>query len=157
MSKVGKKGWYFMSNVVVPLAVNPVSYSLVAGNKGDISNRAKCAGAQFVNQAKGIAGLTAVGAGATLLTRATLKSPSLTKNVAKAVDWLLKKLPSSKVVSKLLSESPKTKAVGYIVALAASAAAYIAAKTIYKAGQIDQKYTDRATWEERTKAVFDNA
>ena len=143
-----------MLNVGFP-PVNPVTYSIVAKDKGDISNRFKCAGAQLVNQAKGVAGLTLVGAGTTAVAYGVSKSSKIAGAIAKGIDVILKKLPSNKVVNKLLSATPKMKALGLVASAAAPVVAYIAAKTVYKAGQIDQKYTDRAIWEAKTKEVFD--
>ena len=140
---------------VGPFAGSPVTYSLVASDKGDISNRLKCAGAQFVNNAKGVAGLALVGAGTTAAAYGIDKSSKIAGAIAKGIEIILKKFPSNRVVNKLLSASPKMKAFGLVASVAGAVLAYIGAKTIFKAGQIDQKYTDRAIWEARIKAVFD--
>lgn len=47
-------------------------------------------------------------------------------------------------VKKILNASAKTKAFAAIAALALPVLAYITHKHAYKAGQIDQKYTDKA-------------
>ncbi len=149
-----KKGRLFMSNYL-GYSVAPAIYPLVAENKGDITNRVNCAGAQFTNNLKGgltVAAAYGAGAGAGYL---ALKNPGVTSKIAQGITKVLKKLPDCKFVQTLVKASPKVKVLGAIAGVTTMVVSYIAGKTIFKAGQIDQKYTDKATWENKVKNVFD--
>lgn len=135
--------------------VSPTIYPMVAKDKGDISNRAKCAGEQFTNGVKGALAAAAVygaGAGAGYV---AMKKPGITSKIAAGITKVLKKLPNNKFVQKLVDASPKAKVLGVIGAITSVALSYVAGKTLFKTGQIDQKYTDRATWENQVKKICD--
>ena len=135
--------------------VSPTLYPFVAQDKGDISNRAKCAGAQLVNNLKGSAQVAVVAGVSTGAGYLACKNPTVTSKIADGITKVLQKLPNSKIVQKLASASPKAKVLGVIAGAATMALSCIVGKTIFKAGQIDQKYTDKATWENKVKNVFD--
>lgn len=91
-----------------------------------------------------------------------IKSNKIAQNVTKTVKGASSKLAKgSKSITKSISEkfpklldkisklSPKTKALAVVLGAGAIAAGHIRNKHYYKMGQIDQKYTDRATVEKR--------
>ncbi|MBR1460379.1 hypothetical protein IJ596_01930 [bacterium] len=130
-------------------------YPLVANDKGDISNRLKCTKEQMTNRAKTFLQLGLVSAGSSAASYGVFKSSIASKAIAKVVDKALGILPKTTVVQKILNASPMTKALGVVGAISMSLLAHIITKSVYKAGQIDQKYTDRAKMEAKTKDVFD--
>ena len=66
---------------------------------------------------------------------------------------LYKKDPSA-IIHKLSRVPMKSKIVYPIVLAASALVGYITHKHIYKAGQIDQKYTDKAKLEKSTKEAI---
>lgn len=60
-----------------------------------------------------------------------------------------------KFVQKLKGLSGKAKALLPLIALGGLAISYITSKHLYKKGQIDQKYTDKAKVEQRQKETLD--
>lgn len=160
--------------------VGGVFTPLVAKDKGDISNRGKCAGAQLVNNAQTLAADTVVIGGAAATAKAATKSAKFMRTLTKAFDkfvigcanmkngikGLFTRVPmpvaktySSKQIpefaKKLLKLSSKQKAAALIAIPASLLVNYFGLKNIYKKGQIDQKYTDRAKVENHTKNVLD--
>ncbi len=150
--------------------------------KGDFSNRAKCTGDQMGNTLKG--GLkqaaTLTGSAATA---ACVAKPSFFKEAFQAVKQNglgglfksnknpsipVKALPSTAVTKTLKPIAPKTNVLGSVVkaiskskpaqailAVGALATAMIGLNTVFKSGQIDQKYNDRAAIEKASKNALD--
>lgn len=145
-----------MTSFLTQAVCGPVIGSLVAKDKGDASNRTKCAGAQLVNNAKTMGQTALVGGGVYAAARTFVKHPN-TKIVKagantfnKIIDMI--KLPkSSKFVQKLLKMPGWGKALTLVALPAMMLVNYIGAKHLYQMGQIDQKYTDQAKIEENTK------
>lgn len=130
---------------------------MVDGTKGSLTNRAECAKEHFKNNFQkhltyGVIGGT---------TAAAILMPKVTNNVAefigKGFGKILRNLGSKIAKSKIAQSIIKnpTKAGKY--ALIATGMGIIL-KTVqdhaYKAGQIDQKYTDSAAIESQTKRVI---
>ena len=65
-----------MTSFSTQAVCGPVIGSLVAKDKGDASNRTKCAGAQLVNNAKTMAQTALVGGGVYGAARAFIKHPN---------------------------------------------------------------------------------
>lgn len=139
--------------------------SMLSKDKGDISNKMSCATKQGVNNLKfsGGAVLTLGTTGGLMYLAA--KKPNeigkpfamLTDGVTKLCDKLFKKVKfenGDKLIGKLKSLSPKAKALGAIAAIGLPAFAYIRNKWIYKMGQIDQHYTDKAKLEKHSNAIL---
>lgn len=145
-----------MTSFSTQAVCGPVIGSLVATDKGDVSNRTKCAGAQIVNNAKTMGQAALVGGGLYAAARTFKKAPNSkvvhagAKVFNKIIDVI--KLPkSNRFVDKLLKMPNSAKAFGLVALPALMLLNYIGAKHLYKMGQIDQKYTDQAKIEENTK------
>lgn len=154
-----------MTNYASQMVVGPGLSPFVSKDKGDFSNRANCAGAQFANNLKTLAQDVVVLGGALGGIKLASKSDKFAKPFAKITDGfaklnqtLVKKLYKTNVtptwIRKLKGLSPKTKAMGAIAALAISAVSYISCKHLYKMGQIDQKYSDKAAIEKHQNSVL---
>lgn len=145
-----------MTSFSTQAVCGPVIGSLVAKDKGDASNRTKCAGAQLVNNVKTMGQAALVGGGVYGAARTFTKHPNskVVQTGAKIFDKIINvtKLPkSNKFIDKLLKMPGKAKAFVLIALPALLAVDYIRSKHLYKMGQIDQKYTDQAKIEENTK------
>ncbi len=130
-----------------------VAQPIVAKNKGSIDNRLECAGSQIKNNVittakMGLTAGTAFGA-----TYAVAKSPKLANAAHKGMKWVQTTMMKNKhtagiakSVTKMLSKLPTAGKFGVIAAaIAAPILAITAANGIYKSGQIDQLYTDKAS------------
>lgn len=130
----------------------PVVGSMVGTDKGDFSNRTKCAGAQLKNNLT--TGLTSaavgVAAGTGILYAA--KSPRRLVKIAQAFDKVAKKILPKNVNLKNISKKSKIAMVIGLPLLAISS--YISGRHLYKMGQIDQKYTDRAKLREHQQDIL---
>lgn len=152
--------------------------SLVGKDKGDISNRGQCAGSQILNNVKTLAADTVVIGGAAATATAAKRSPKFMQKLANGFDKMVKALhpvkkrnvnligESGKVfktfevsrgqkAEKLLKMASKNKAIAMIALPATMLISYFTYKNIYKSGQIDQKYTDKAKIEKHQKNVLD--
>lgn len=145
-----------MTSLSTHAVCGPVIGSLVAKDKGDASNRTKCAGTQLVNNVKTMGQTALVGGGVYAAARTFAKHPNTkvvqagAKIFNKIIDVI--KLPkSSSFVNKLLTMPSYAKALALVALPAVMLVNYIGAKHLYKMGQIDQKYTDQAKIEENTK------
>ncbi len=136
-----------MTAFITQATFGPVIGSMVSGDKGNFSNRTKCAGSQLVNNLSTTAQGAAVFGGGYLATKAIAKSPKAMSTVVKVFDKVVSKLPQSKV-AKLLNLPGRTKLLAFAALPAILLLNYIAGKHIYKMGQIDQKYTDKAKLEQ---------
>ena len=156
---------------------------LVAKDKGDLSNRLNCAGAHIKNNAQTLAQDTVVIGGTAIAARAVAKNKNLadkfcnvvSKVTQKTVGTINKVLPNKvkdkaykcfnkirtritggDLIGKINKLSTKQKgAIGILMSLGALALGYVGYKHIYKAGQIDQKYTDKAAIEKHTKSPLE--
>ncbi len=151
--------------------------SMVGKDKGDVSNRTRCAGAQLKNNAQTLAADTVViGAGAGTIAAAK-KMPKFQSAMVKIFDKIGKHIyPLRKRAVELtgkygtkfktfeltrgvradkLLKAPGMAKVAAIVALPVTLAlGYLENRRIYKSGQIDQKYTDRAKLEKHDKEII---
>lgn len=130
----------------------PVISSMVTSDKGDFSNRTKCAGAQLKNSLT--AGLTSVAVGVAAGTgiRYAAKNPRRLVKIAQAFDKIAKKiLPKDVNLKKIGNKSKVAMAIGLPLMAISS---FISSRYLYKMGQIDQKYTDKAKVEKHQKDVL---
>lgn len=136
-----------------------VAAPLFATDKGDVSNRVKCAGAQLGNNARSLVEDVVVIGGTAAGLGAAAKGGKFTKfmekcfnSVANACKPLIADVAKSKFWNKIKSLPMANKramvAVGAIGLLASS---FVAGKNLYKKGQIDQQYTDKAKLEKAIK------
>lgn len=130
------------------------AYTMVDKSKGSMTNRYECAKEHFKNNfsanLKGLGLGVATGAGIVV----AKKQPKVYLSLAKKLGELLGK---SKTITKHLPDVMKRGKVGLAVAAGVAlltAATHITAKHSYKAGQIDQKYTDAAKIESQTKNII---
>jgi len=154
-----------MTNVVAVTGTPQMATAatMTAKDKGSFGNRVDCAWAHTVNNvkytAKGAATLAAGGAAAygihklpaSALTQLNKLSNSGLNNAANAVKGGKLGDAFSKVLTKLANTSGKTKALALIGTLTAATMLYLTRAQAFKAGQIDQKYTDRAKAQEVAK------
>ena len=153
-----------MSDYASYLALRPTGSALLGKDKGDISNRLKCAGEQTVNTAKAVAkGGTILGA-TTLAGYGFYKSAKAASFAAKIFNKIGKSAynllgmnnikfleKAAKTINKL---PPTAKAIGLVTLPALIAILHINNKMLCQAGQIDQKYSDKANMEERLKVIM---
>lgn len=139
-----------MTSFTTQTVCGPVISSFGAKDKGDLSNRVKCAGAQAANNLSAAAQTVLVAGGAFGAAKYVSKSPQRISKLANLFDKGIKalKLPQSNTfVQKLLNAPGKGKAAAILILPAVAAINFITGKHLYKMGQIDQKYTDRAKLE----------
>lgn len=137
--------------------LSPVISPLVSKDKGDVSNRFNCAGSQLANNAKVVLADTVVLGGVASCAKAVQKDKKFAKAMAKCTQSFanfLNKHGFNGIGSKLKRIPIKTKALAPIVALASLAVGYITSNGLYKMGQIDQKYTDKAKIEAHQKQII---
>lgn len=84
------------------------------------------------------------------LTKAKNVIKDTAKGITKDTKSITKKFPN--LLEKISKLSPKTKALAVVLGAGAVALGHINHKHYYKMGQIDQKYTDRATVERHMTA-----
>ena len=146
-----------MTSYAKNLALGPVAGAMTDKTKGSFGNRVDCAGANIKNnataylQSAGVLGSLAVG------TKYAAKNPKGFEKIANKVATTLSK-GFSKIANKTgkqgfkqiahkIAQNPKA-TVGIIAGtLAAIALNQITHNQAYKAGQIDQKYTDKAQFQ----------
>ena len=157
-----------MTDYATHAVLGPAVSSMVAKDKGDISNRAQCAKDQLVNNVKTLAADTVVLSGAAGVTALAGKKPT---KFAALFDKLNKKLakwtPKNKIgesyknaFKKIASKckNPKAKAAALVATFVALPAmgliSYINHRHSYREGQIDQKYTDKARLEKQGRNLI---
>ena len=122
-------------------------YTMVDSSKGSMTNRVQCAKEHLKNkwETNIKTGLVTSGVAYGLI-----KKPTFLKYIATGLGTILTKVPFLK---NSISNPTKAGKIGLLVA----AGAYVLntiLKGVYKAGQIDQKYTDAAKIESQTKNVI---
>lgn len=132
------------------MTASPVG-AMVDPTKGSFTNRAECAKEHFKNNLSYNLQLSAAGAGATIV---AIKKPkpviTLATKVGEVAAKLFSKLGGKGVAAKIMKNPTKFGAVG----LAVAGGLWVLNKLTnhaFKAGQIDQKYTDSAAIEEQGK------
>lgn len=144
-----------MTTFTTQTLCRPVIGSMVAKDKGDLSNRTKCAKDQVKNNLFTSAQTLAVGGSTYGVAKFVGSNPARISKVAKTFDKIVGKLPQNNtLVQKLLKLPGKAKAAAIIILPAVLAVDYIVRKHSYKMGQIDQKYTDQAKIEEHSKDML---
>ena len=156
-----------MTSYLTQRVWGPVISPYFADDKGGFVNKTKCAGEQLKNNVSFALQAGLAGAGTVATAKVVAKNAKLTSKIAKAFDAVVKKLAPvtkhnielvgesgkifktfelsrGKLAEKLLNLPGKAKAIGIIAAAGLTLLSYIGCKGIYKMGQIDQKYTDRA-------------
>lgn len=165
---VGKKGKIIMANYLQTRTLGALS-PMVDKNKGDFSNRTNCAGAHIKNNVQTLAQDAVVIGGTAVGIRAAAKQSKFAniignfgKTVAKGYRTWLENigLANNKGIQKLIQKfknlpAANKGAVGTVAALGLAALSFIGCKHIYKSGQIDQKYTDKAKIEKHQQDVLD--
>ncbi|MBR1424906.1 hypothetical protein IJ579_05030 [bacterium] len=165
-----------MTNFLTQTVCGPVLSPVVAKDKGDVSNRAKCAGSQFKNNLSTLAQDTVViGAGAGTL-KAAKEMPRLRRFFVRTFDKIVKwnapirkrfveltgeygtkfstfELTRGAKAEKLLKLPGMAKVAALVALPVIAGISYIGTKHIYKMGQIDQKYTDKAKLEQHNKEI----
>ena len=164
-----------MTNYITQATCGPVIGSLVSSDKGDITNKTKCAGAQLKNDVSALAQDVVViggaaGAGA-LINKNSKLSAKFTKFFDKVVNKLIPArkrivrgtggkpfttsvIRQSKLAKKLLRMGSKGKIALALALPVFTAVSYISGKHLYKMGQIDQRYTDKAQIIKHQKEMF---
>lgn len=163
-----------MTNYSTQCVLGPVVSPFVARDKGDFSNRAKCAGSQVKNNAVVFGESILVGGGAIGAAKMATKSPKFGNGLVKVFDKMVKvinpikkrnitavgkhgtvwktfEISRGKLGEKLLNISAKNKKLAMILLPATLLLSYIGCKGVYKMGQTDQKYTDLAKIEAYNK------
>lgn len=126
-------------------------------SKGSLTNRADCAKEQLKNK---LALHTKVTLPTAAVATAAVVKPNLLgkiattvgKGLCKIIKTLTPNVASNKIAQKILANPTRLGAGGLIVAGGLWVLNALT-KHIYKAGQIDQKYTDAAAIEKTTKNV----
>lgn len=146
-----------MTNYLTQQVTGPVISPFISKDKGDFSNRANCAGAQLKNYAQTLVQDVVVLGGIGAAGREALKGGKFSRAMLKITDTSLN--IAKKIAKKIGLNSgsgsgslpAKFKVLAPIVAVGGLALSYVTGKYIYKMGQIDQKYTDKATLEKNQK------
>lgn len=133
---------------MAPITMGSPVYAFVDGTKGSMTNRAQCAKEHFKNNAKFYLGTTAIGAGIT----AVAVKPSIATKLATGIGKLAKAVGLDKMATVIAKNPKKFGLLGLGVAGAIALTSLVQSHA-YKAGQIDQKYTDAAAIESQTKNV----
>lgn len=143
------KGRLFMTNMYV---ASP-AYTLVDGTKGSMTNRLECAKEHFKNNFKNnlVLGATGAAAGVAIATKPSVLTKAANM-IAKGTSKLVAKLGGTNIAAKIMKNPTKFGLAG-IAAAAGLLVVNQIQKHAYKAGQIDQKYTDAAKIETQTKNV----
>ena len=140
----------YSTQVIAGTGISP----LFSSDKGDISNRLECAGQQIKNNLKAggtglLIGGAAVGAGYAVK-KSSKVANFLAKPISKGAE-LIKNTSFGKYISKLPN---KYKAMILIGVGAFATVLHFSGKYSYQAGQIDQKYTDKAALKKRATEVI---
>lgn len=166
-----------MASYITQNLCGPVVGSLVGSDKGDISNRTRCAGAQIKNNVQTLAQDVVVIGGAGAAAYGIGKNAKWTQKLAKFFDKTVNKLlpgkkknvtligesgkpfktfeiHKSKLAQKLLNMTSKGKVATMIALPVLAALSFINGKHLYKMGQIDQRYTDKAKLEKHEKEIL---
>lgn len=141
-----------MTSYITQMTLGPVGASMVGRDKGDFSNRTKCAGAQVKNAVT--TSLLAGGASAACVAGGLYlaKNPRKLVKIAQFFDKVAGKILPKSVNLKAISKMSK---VGIVLGLPVLAlGSFIGGRHTYKMGQIDQKYTDRATLKEHQNDIL---
>ena len=136
-----------MTNYGTQCVLGPVISPAFSKDKGDFSNRMQCAGAQLANNAKTLLADTVVIGGALGGIACASKNKGVAKGLAKithSVANFIKSRGGFGAASKLKRLPLSIKAGLPIMAVAMPLLGYITHKALYKMGQIDQKYSDKA-------------
>lgn len=149
----------YLSNVVA----GPVITSMCDKKKGSFGNRVDCAGQQMKNNLV----TTAQAGGTVLVTAGTLKgllkATPLQETLAKGTDFIVKGFGKLIKNNNLLDKLNKKlvnnnfvpsgfKAAALVSTVALTALSFIGGKHLFKMGQIDQKYTDKAAIQQQLKS-----
>lgn len=133
-----------MTNMYV--GTSPV-YTMVDKSKGSFTNRTQCAKEHFKNNLA-MNTKVAVLAGGSVLAVAT--KPKLVTTVAAKIGQLAAKVP---LLKNIITNPTRAGKIGLAAAVGLSLL-HVIQKHTYKAGQIDQKYTDAAKIESQTKNII---
>lgn len=142
----------FSTQMVAGSAVTP----FFSKEKGSMGNRFDCAGSQIVNTVKTTAQLGLVGGAAGGILYGVNKSPKFANAITKGLKAFQNLMQKNKFTSKAanfitnaLKNISKNGKIGVITAaIALPIVSYITHKHSYKMGQIDQKYTDKAKFQQ---------
>ena len=137
------------------LSVSPLA-CLFDTNKGDIKNRADCASEQFKNNFKANLKNTALITGGGMVGYTILKSPAKTSTVVKSFDKVagLASKVAPKIATKLKNLPGVYKVIGLVAIPVLTGVAHVISKHSVKAGEINQKYNDRAQLKEQANVMI---
>ena len=127
---------------------------MVSKDKGDFSNRLNCEGEQLKNNKITVAKSVGVGGGTLLGIREAQKGGKFGKVMQKLTNKCLYFAKDKGILKNTKRIPGKFKAAAPIALLGTLVLGYIMQKTLYKMGQIDQKYTDIAKIEAKQKDVL---
>ena len=144
-----------MTSFSTQYLVGPVIGSMVGSDKGDFSNRAKCAGAQLVNNVKTVGAGVALGAGTYLVGRHVAKSPARIAKAEKYFDWLVSKLPKN-FAEKLTKAPAKVKALAMLHRIKNDRANLEFRKEVFEKSKKDNGEYDPDSYEEFIKKTIGN-
>lgn len=131
------------------IAMTSPVLTFVDSTKGSMTNRAQCAKEHFKNNLDRDlkASLIGVGAGVVAI------KPSIATKLGKGISKLAKASGLGKIAAKI-AKNPKAYGVAGLAVAGGLALLKLVQDHAYKAGQIDQKYTDSAAIESQTKNVI---
>lgn len=131
------------------IAMTSPVLTFVDPTKGSMTNRAECAKEHFKNNLSTNlkAGLIGVGAGVVVV------KPSIATKLGTGISKLAKATGLGKFAAKV-AKNPKAFGVAGLAIAGGMALLKLVQDHAYKAGQIDQKYTDSAAIESQTKNVI---
>ena len=123
-------------------------YTFVDGTKGSMTNRTQCAKEHFKNNLKYNLQASALGiAGGVVAFK-----PSIATKLATGVSKLAGAVGLNKMAAAI-AKNPKKYGIVGLATAGVIALTSLVQSHAYKAGQIDQKYTDAAAIESQTKNV----
>ncbi len=133
---------------MAPITMGSPIYTFVDGTKGSMTNRTQCAKEHLKNNLKLNLQASALG----ITGAAVALKPSIAAKLAKGVGKMAGAVGLNKMAAAIAKNPKKYGLIGLATA-GVMALTSIVQSHAYKAGQIDQKYTDAAAIETQTKNV----
>lgn len=133
---------------MAPITMGSPIYTFVDGTKGSMTNRSQCAKEHFKNNLKYNLPASALGVAGV----AVAFKPSIATKFATGISKLASAVGLNKVATAIAKNPKKFGLLGLGVAGALALTSLVQSHA-YRAGQIDQKYTDAAAIESQTKNV----
>ena len=140
----------YSTQIIAGTGITP----LFSSDKGDMSNRLECAGKQTVNGLKTLAADAVVVGGVYAGAKVVKKSSKIAQFLSKPFKALGDLLSGTKVGNFIKKMPTSAKAIALLGTVGALVIQHINNKAWYNAGQIDQKYTDKAALKNRATEVI---